>query len=156
LSNIGDAKGMLTVGEGALNSTMDILQTMKEKAVQAANDTMGSEERTAIKNQLDALTAEIGDTLAGAEFNGTKIFGGAKDGAGSPTNAGDLALNFQVGASAADTFGVDIGAANVATLGIGTDDFAGTVAGTLTVDTAANAQASITTIDTAIEAVNSS
>src|SRR5690554_2843892 len=48
LSNIGDAKNMLTVAEGGLNSVMNILQTMKEKATQAANDTMGTAERAAI------------------------------------------------------------------------------------------------------------
>jgi flagellin len=108
LSNIGDAKGMLTVGEGALNSTMDILQTMKEKAVQAANDTMGADERTAISNQLVELRKEIGDTLAGAEYNGTKLFG---DGSGT----GDTTdLNFQVGAgnAAEDSFAVSIGEMN--------------------------------------------
>ena len=70
LSNIGDAKSMLTVAEGALGSTMDILQTMKEKAIQAGNDTYGAEERAAIQTQLDALSSEIDDILGGAEFNG--------------------------------------------------------------------------------------
>src|SRR5690554_6538046 len=42
LSNIGDAKSLLSVAEGSLNSIMDILQTMKEKTVQGANDTMGT------------------------------------------------------------------------------------------------------------------
>ncbi|MDX1531781.1 MAG: flagellin [Rhodothermales bacterium] len=112
LANIGDAKGMLTVGEGALNSTMDILQTMKEKAVQAANDTLGEDERGAIQTQIDALTKEIGDTLKGAEFNGKALFGG-DDGGGA------LDLTFQVGASKEDTFGVNIGAMDVETLGVG-------------------------------------
>ncbi len=57
LANIGDAKSMLTVAEGGLNTVMDILQNMKEKTIQAANDTLGSSERTAIKNELDALSA---------------------------------------------------------------------------------------------------
>jgi flagellin len=100
LSNIGDAKGMLTVGEGALNSTMDILQTMKEKAVQAANDTMGSEERTAIQSQLNELSKEVSDVLGTAEFNGTKLF--TDDTPGTD-------LTFQVGAGASDDFDVNIG-----------------------------------------------
>lgn len=128
LANIGDAKGMLTVGEGALNSTMDILQTMKEKTVQAANDTMGSDERTAIQSQLDELTKEIDDVLGGAEFNGKKLFGGADDdadGVQDGTNA--LALNFQVGASASDSFQVDIDALDAEDLGV-----KGTGAGTFT------------------------
>ncbi|MFQ5572275.1 MAG: flagellin, partial [Rhodothermales bacterium] len=42
LANIGDAKSMLTVAEGGLNTIMDMLHNMKEKTIQAANDTMGS------------------------------------------------------------------------------------------------------------------
>ena len=99
LANIGDAKGMLTVGEGALNSTMDILQTMKEKAIQAANDTLGSEERAAIQSQLDELSKEVGDVLNTAEFNGTKLFTDGADGTD---------LTFQVGAGSTDDFDVNV------------------------------------------------
>jgi flagellin len=93
LSNIGDAKNMLTVAEGGLGSVMNILQTMKEKATQAANDTMGTAERGAIEKQLDALYNEIGDTLEGTEFNGKALFNGDT-------------LNFQVGADSDDSFAV--------------------------------------------------
>ncbi|MDT0633320.1 flagellin, partial [Rubrivirga sp. F394] len=152
LSNIGDAKGMLTVGEGALNSTMDILQTMKEKAIQASNDTMGSEERTAIKGQIDALTAEIGDTLAGAEFNGKSLFGGT-DTLSDGTSTG-ASLSFQVGASSSDTFGVEIGALSTTALGT---DAAGTADLDLTgitVTDSTTAGTAIDTIDQAIKNVN--
>ncbi len=57
LANIGDAKSMLTVAEGGLNAVMDILQNMKEKTSQAANDTMGTNERTAIKSARWARTS---------------------------------------------------------------------------------------------------
>ena len=96
LANVGDAKSMLTVSEGALNSVMDILQTMKEKTIQAANDTMGEQERTAIKNQLDALREEIGDVLEGTTFNGTKLF------------ESENPFNFQVGAESGENFAVSI------------------------------------------------
>ncbi len=89
LANIGDAKSLLTVVEGSLNSIMDILQTMKEKVVQAANDTMGSEERDAIENQLNQLTAEIGDILDATKFNGRALF----------SASATVSLRFQVGDS---------------------------------------------------------
>src|SRR5690554_2663252 len=89
LANIGDAKSMLTVGEGALNSVMDILQTMKEKTVQSANATMGEQERGAIQDQLDELTAEISRIVDTAEFNGIEMFGG--NSTGDP-----LVLSFQI------------------------------------------------------------
>ena len=101
LANIGDAKSLLTVAEGSLNSIMDILQTMKEKVVQAANDTMGTEERDAIENQLAQLTAEIGDILNATKFNGKALF-----------DIGDVVLNFQVNDStdSQDNFAVTIDA----------------------------------------------
>ncbi|BBM71965.1 flagellin [Rhodothermus marinus] len=100
LANIGDAKSLLTVAEGSLNSIMEILQTMKEKVVQAANDTMGAEERDAIENQLNQLTAEIGDILNATEFNGKALFSASST----------VSLGFQVGDSAAaqDNFNVKI------------------------------------------------
>lgn len=91
LSNISDAKSMLTVGEGSLNSVMDILHTMKEKAIQAANDTMGSDERTAIETQMDALYSEIGDIISNTEFNGQNLFDGSTK-------------SFQVDADSSDAF----------------------------------------------------
>jgi len=91
LANIGDAKSMLTVAEGSLNSVMDILQTMKEKAVQAGNDTMGDDEREAISSQITALSAEIGDIVGGATFNGNDLLDGT-------------AFTFQVGSDSGDTF----------------------------------------------------
>jgi flagellin len=91
LSNISDAKSMLTVGEGSLNSVMDILQTMKEKSIQAANDTMGTDERTAIETQMDALYSEIGDIIGNTDFNGQNLFDGSTK-------------SFQVDAGANDAF----------------------------------------------------
>ena len=110
LSNIGDAKSMLTVAEGSLGSTMDILQTIKEKAVQAGNSSMGAEERAAIQSQVDALSAEVNDILGSSEFNGTKLF--TDDAAGT-------SLSFQVGDASGDTFGAKIGRLSVKSLGLG-------------------------------------
>ena len=98
MANVGDAKSMLSLAEGSLGSTMDILQTMKEKAVQAANDTLGDSERAAIQNQLDALRSEIDDIIGDSEFNGKSLFDA--DAATSFT--------FQVGAEQGDSFQVDI------------------------------------------------
>ena len=108
LSNIGDAKSMLTVAEGSLGTTMDILQTMKEKAVQAGNSSMGTEERAAIQSQVDALTAEVSDILSGAEFNGTKLF----------SDTESTSLSFQVGDASGNTFGATVNQMGAGTLGL--------------------------------------
>jgi len=136
LSNVGDAKSMLTVAEGSLNTVMDILQTMKEKTVQAANDTMGTDERAAIKSELDALATEITDTFGDTTFNGTNLFGGA-------TNT----FSFQVNAESGDTFEVAIITTDAAALSVETGDF--------DVASSASANATLTTIDAAIDGISS-
>src|SRR5690606_33356880 len=135
--NIGDAKSLLSVAEGSLNSIMDILQTMKEKTVQAANDTMGTAERTAIKNQLDALSNEIGDIVADTTFNGTSLMS-----SGQATS-----FTCQVNAESTDTFSATIGSVGVgaANMTIGT--------GSLDVTSAASAGTPLGYIDTAISTV---
>jgi len=130
LANIGDAKSLLTVAEGSLNSIMEILQTMKEKAVQAANDTMGTSERTAIQNQLNALAAEINDIVGETEFNGTALF---------TTST----LTFQVNAERGDTFQVTIGSLSASGLSVASLD----------VSSASSAGSAIATIDAAIQTV---
>ncbi len=73
LGNVGDAKSMLAVAEGGLDSILDILETMKEKVTQAASDTLGSNERDAIEDEIDALAAEIDDIVDETTFNGTSL-----------------------------------------------------------------------------------
>ncbi len=133
-ANIGDAKGMLTVAEGSLNTIMDILQNMKEKTVQAANDTMGSSERTAIKSELDALSNEIADIVGDAEFNGTSLFSSA-----------GTSFSFQVNAESGDTFTAAVGAMGTTPLGVGTTD--------LVVTTSGAAATTLTNVDAAIQTV---
>ncbi len=135
LANIGDAKSMLTVAEGSLNSIMDILQNMKEKTIQAANDTLGASERTAIKSELDALSAEIDDIVADADFNGISLF----------STGAQTTFTFQVNAESGDTF-----AATVATMGTTT---LVVTAGVLDVASAASAATTLTNVDAAIQSV---
>ena len=134
LANIGDAKSMLTVAEGGLNTIMDILQNMKEKTVQAANDTMGTNERTAIKSELDALSAEIDDIVADAEFNGTALFSGT-----------GTSFTYQVNAESGDTFVASIASISATVLSVATGD--------LVVTNAANATATLDRVDSAIQSL---
>ena len=135
LANIGDAKSMLTVAEGGLNTIMDILQNMKEKTIQAANDTMGTNERTAIKSELDALAAEIDDIVADAEFNGNSLF----------STGAQTSFTFQVNAESGDTFVATIATISASVLNVS--------AGVLVVVSAASAGATLTNVDAAIQSV---
>jgi len=136
LKNITDAKSMLTVAEGGLNSILDIVQTMKEKTVQAANDSLGSSERLSIQNQLEELTKEVSDIVDNTNFNGNQLL----DGTGGQN--GDGRLSFQVGAESSETFEVQLDSAQTQNLGVTKDptttgkntalfdgDFSGTASG---------------------------
>ncbi len=139
LSNIGDAKNTLAIAEGGLQSIVDILQTMKEKATQAASDTLGGAERTAIENQLDDLAAEI-DSIVDKDttFNGVNLING--------TFTNKVA---QVGANAGDTLSLDIaGDHDTGTLSVAD--------ASLDVASATAASTAISRIDSAISQVNSS
>ncbi|MEX0747329.1 MAG: flagellin [Rhodothermales bacterium] len=138
LQNIGDAKSMLTVGEGSLNSVMDILQSMKEKTVQAANDTMGATERTAIKNELDALSAEVAEILSDSTFNGTSLFSSV-----------GTSFTYQVNAENGDTF-----VAAIATIGATGASGMSIATGDLDVTSAGSAGTSLAYIDSAINTVS--
>ncbi len=76
LSNIGDAKNMMAIAEGNLTKISDILQQMKSKVTQAANDALGAEERNAIKEELTSLTSQINDIVGQTEWNGQQLLQG--------------------------------------------------------------------------------
>jgi flagellin len=76
LSNIGDAKNLMSVAEGGLQKINDILVQMKTKATQAASDTLGSSERAAIQSQLKDWTAEIDNIVNTTTWNGNKLLDG--------------------------------------------------------------------------------
>jgi len=59
LDNIADAKNMLSVAEGGLSKMKDLLLDIRDKISQAANDTMGTEERLAIAQQVKEYMHEI-------------------------------------------------------------------------------------------------
>ena len=58
-SNIGDAQSMLTVAEGGANTIMDILQTMKEKAVQSNNDSLSKKNEILSKDKSANSSAKL-------------------------------------------------------------------------------------------------
>ena len=59
LANVGAAKDLLSIKEQSLNSVHEILLRMKEKAIQGANDTLDTQARQLVTNQLQALAQEV-------------------------------------------------------------------------------------------------
>jgi flagellin len=78
--NAFDAISLIQTAEGALNETHSILQRMRELSVQAANDTLETQDRVAIQAEVDQLTKEI-DRIAGTtQFNQKVLLRGDEGG----------------------------------------------------------------------------
>lgn len=76
--NVQNGSSMLKVAEGAMSSTVDILKTMKEKAINAANDTNSDADRAIIQKEIDQAIDQI-DENANASYNGKLMLDGSKN-----------------------------------------------------------------------------
>ncbi len=109
LSNVGDAKSVLDIAESSFDTIMDNLIEMKALATQAANDTLGSDERGYIGEQIAALANDINEIATQTVFQDIQLLDG-------DDNTGSLELTFQVGEREADTLTADLKAVNVGEL----------------------------------------
>ena len=75
--NAQDGISMIQTAEGALSETHSILQRMRELAVQAANDTYTSNDRTAIQQEINQLKDEVNRIANTTEFNTKKLLDGS-------------------------------------------------------------------------------
>jgi flagellin len=117
LQNVGDAKSVLGIVEGAYASIMDNLIEMKTLATQGANATLGQTERNYIGDQIEALANDINNTADSTRYNGLQLLDGAS---ADDDDAGDLTGNFtfkvQSGSTEDDVTSITLGAVNVGNL----------------------------------------
>jgi flagellin len=140
--NASDGISCVQTAEGALAEVHDMLQRMNELAVQAANGTQTSTDRSYINSEIQALTSEIDRVASTTTFNEQNLLDGSFSGKG-----------LQVGAEAKQVISINISSISSKGLGLTTAANAATnisVGGT----TAANAQKAITMIKTALAAVS--
>ena len=145
--NANDAVSMVNTAEGALDEITDMLQRIRELAVQSGTGTTSSNDRVYIDAEFDHLIAEIERVSANTEWNGRAIMAGAAGGAATVSG-----VTYQVGMDPSQTIAVNFGNmasdATMASLnGFGLD--ATTVASAI-----AKASRVITAADVAIEAVS--
>mgnify|MGYP001257530712 CR=1 FL=1 len=107
IRNGHDAISMTQTAEGALGEMENILQRVRELAVQAGNSTLSASDRSAIQDEVTALTSEINDIASSTNFNGVKLLDG--------TNS---SVDFQVGVDATDALSVDLQGSSAADLGL--------------------------------------
>ena len=121
--NANDAISMIQVGEGALKEVTNMLQRMRELAIQASSDSNTSNDRTALNNEFTQLRDEITRIAANTEWNGTQIF------AQTAANSDRV---FQIGANANQTitvrfnnFGAGVSGGTGAAANVGTSTASG-------------------------------
>ena len=150
--NANDAISMVNTAEGALDEMTEMLQRIRELAVQSGTGTTSADDRTYLDAEFNALRTEIERVASNTEWNGTTILDGTAGG-----GAGLSGVTFQVGVDGGQTMSVEFGnfgsgsgesmaSLNVATVGLnGTTASAGI----------AMAASVITITDIAIAAVSS-
>lgn len=133
--NAQDGVSMVQVADGALGNVGDMLQRVRDLAVQAANGTLTDEQRGNLQKEVTQVLNEITATGAKTEFNGTKILNG-----GAVATVG---ITLQVGANQLEVIDFKIGTVSSTALTVSAVD----------VSTQAGASLAIGSIDTAIKAV---
>ncbi|NME31975.1 flagellin N-terminal helical domain-containing protein [Ligilactobacillus ruminis] len=103
--NAQDGISLVQTAEGALNETHSILERMRNLAVQGANDTLTSTDRSSINKELTALHKELTRIADTTEFNTKNLLGKADNG-----------FTFQIGANENQTLTVTIGKMDGTTL----------------------------------------
>ncbi len=136
IRNANDAVSLAQTAEGALSKVSDMLQRMRELAVQSANATNSASDRTNLDAEYDQLGAEVTRTLAGTTFNGNTMLG---------VNAGTLTFQVGAGTTSNDTIAITTTRLD--------NNASITAVSTGSITTAALATASIGALDTAIDLI---
>ena len=82
--NTQNGNSMMKTAEGAVSSTFEILKTLKEKAINAANDTNTDEDRRTIQKEINQMVDQIDDNAL-ATYNGKYLVDGSRNSIGTAT-----------------------------------------------------------------------
>jgi len=123
IRNAMDGQALIDTAEGAHAEIEAILQRMREVAVQAANDTNSSTDRTAMATEMTQLKDEINRIAATTTWAGVSLLNGdGNDGVISTTADDTNTFNFQISSNetgTSDTLAVGINAVDATSLGVG-------------------------------------
>ena len=130
--NVNDGINLLQTADGGLVETSNMLQRMRELAVQSSNGTNSTSQRIYLNNEFASLTTEINRIASGTTWNNANLYG--------------TSLVFQAGMNSGNLISITMSAMDAVAIGVST---------TATISTFAGAQAAITSLDSAIDTVNS-
>ena len=138
IRNANDGISVIQTAEAASKEVLNILDRMRELAVQSASETLDDGERDYIDDEFEALSEEVQRIAKATEFNDLALADGTT-----------TSLTVQVGVTSGTESEVAI------TLGDLTSSTLGVATGDIDLTAATAAQSAIDTIDTAIDSVNS-
>ncbi|WP_088306770.1 flagellin N-terminal helical domain-containing protein [Novosphingobium sp. B 225] len=136
IRNANDGISLAQTAEGALSEVSNMLQRVRELAVQSSSGTYQASDRTYMQSEVTALTEQIDDVLTGTKFNGNALF--------STTAGTDVTFDIQVGSESGETI----------TLTSSAIDGGNIDATALDVTTSALASTTIDNVDLALADVN--
>jgi len=117
--NANDGISLMQVAEGATTEITNMLQRMRELAVQASNDTYTSFDRSALNAEVTQLKAEITRIGNNTEWNGMKLFTAQSAGSGGGIGtSGLVTLQVGVDGESSDRIQVQLNDIDATTLGI--------------------------------------
>lgn len=139
MRNTNDGISVIQTAESAANEVTDILQRVRELAVQSASETLSDNERSYISDEYDQLVSEIDRIASATNFNGIQLTDGSEA----------SGINVQVGITSTTS----VSQINIA-LGDLTSN-TGLGISSVSLSTASAALAALDSIDTALNSVNS-
>lgn len=144
--NVMNGVSMLQTAEGYMQSTTDILQRIRELAVQSANGIYSDEDRAMLQTEVEQLVSEVDRISQTAEFNGMTLLSGrfAEDG-----------IRLQVGANVDQNFTVKLGDMSASALGLKGAGQDGTEQA-ISLANPESANMALATVDEALKTVNKS
>jgi len=138
--NLNDGVNLLQTAEGALTETTNMLQRMRELAVQSASGTYSNTQRTYLQTEFLALGSQIDKIASETTWNGYTVLTGTTGGTTTGT------FSFQAGQTSGQT--IDVAITSMALSGLAMTSTA------VAISSAASASAAIASIDSAIATVN--
>ena len=95
IRNANDGIAMAQTADGALDEVTNMLQRIRELAVQSSSGTYSSDDRANMQTEVDQLSTQIGSIVNNTQFNGVTLFDGSAGSSGTVT--------IQTGANSGDT-----------------------------------------------------
>ena len=130
--NANDGINMMQTAEGAMVEQSNMLQRMRELAVQSSNGTYSTTQRSYLNTEFSALTTQIGSIASQTTWNGTALI------------STYTSFSFQVGQNSGQTIAVPVSAMTTSNLAVSG----------LTINSSSSASGTLLTIDSALDKIN--